>query len=65
LLRGDLTESLQTYPALIPICFMITFLCLHLIFKWKNGAVILKYTFIFTVAIIVVSYILKMIHQSH
>lgn len=64
LLRGDISESLQLYPALIPILFMLTFLCLHLVFKWRNGGTILKYTFIFTVTIIAISYILKMIYQS-
>ncbi len=63
LLRGDVSESFMLYPALLPILFMLIFLCLHLIFKWKNGGTILKYTFIFTASIIVISFILKIINQ--
>jgi hypothetical protein len=58
LLKGEFLESLKTYPALLPTVFLIAFLILHLIFQFKRGAAILKYTFIFTVAIMVVSYIL-------
>lgn len=58
LLKGEFIESLKAYPALLPTVFLITFLILHLIFKFKRGASILKYTFIFTVAIMVVSYVI-------
>lgn len=66
LLRGNLAESFALYPALLPIIFMLVFLCLHLIFKWKNGGTILKFTFIFTVTIIIISYVYKltMHHQA-
>lgn len=60
LLKGEFIESLKTYPALLPIVFLIAFLILHLIFKFKYGASILKYTFIFTVAIMVVSYVIHL-----
>jgi len=58
LLKGEFIESLKAYPALLPTVFLIAFLNLHLIFKFKRGASILKYTFIFTVAIMVVSYVI-------
>lgn len=58
LLKGEFIESLKAYPALLPIVFLTAFLILHLIFKFKRGASILKYTFIFTVAIMVVSYVI-------
>lgn len=61
LLRGNLAESLLLFPALIPIVFMITFLILHLIFNYRNGAAILKYSFIFTASVIVVHYVSKII----
>ena len=57
LLKGEFIESLKAYPALLPTVFLITFLILHLIFKFKRGASILKYAFIFTVAIMVLSYV--------
>jgi len=58
LLKGEFIESLKAYPALLPTVFLIAFLILHLIFKFKRGASILKYAFIFTVAIMVVSYVI-------
>lgn len=60
LLKGNIAESLKTYPALIPIIFLVAFLILHLIFKFKKGALVLKITFIFTAAIIVINYFLKL-----
>lgn len=63
LLKGKFIESLETYPALIPIFFMISFLILHLIFKFKKGASILKFSFIFTVTIMILSYIFHLINQ--
>lgn len=59
LLKGQVIESIKTYPALLPIIFMTVFLLLHLIFKFRKGAVILKFSFIFTVSIMVISYIIK------
>ena len=64
LLRGNFFESLKLYPALIPILFMIMFLILHLKFKFKNGALILKVIFIFTSIIIIANYIYKAINHN-
>jgi len=47
LLKGNLTESIHLYPALIPILITLTITFLHLFFKFKNGAVILKYSLFF------------------
>jgi hypothetical protein len=63
LLKGEFIESLKAYPALLPTVFLIAFLILHLIFKFKRGASILKYTFIFTVAIMVVSYVIHILEK--
>lgn len=63
LLRGNVWESLILFPALIPLLSMFVFLALHLIFKYKNGAKILTWWFILNTAIIVVSYIVKMIQH--
>ncbi|MCB9174321.1 MAG: DUF2752 domain-containing protein [Flavobacteriales bacterium] len=59
LLKGNLVESFMLYPALLPIIAMILFLPLHLVFKFKHGASVLKYFFIFNISIVVISYIIK------
>jgi hypothetical protein len=61
LLRGNIWESIQQYPALLPMILMIFFLIAHLIFKFPKGALVLKISFIFTVAIIVINFVLKLI----
>lgn len=61
LLRGHLWESILLYPALLPTIFLFVFLILHLIFKFRKGAAILKFSFIFTVGIVVINYIYKLI----
>ncbi len=61
LLKGNFMESFFAYPPLIPLILLILFLILHLRFKFKRGAVILKYLFIFVVALIALNYILKFI----
>jgi hypothetical protein len=60
LLKGNFVESFLLYPALLPTVFTLLFALLHLIFKFKNGAVIIKYSFIITVVIVLVSYFIKM-----
>jgi len=57
LLSGNLWKSLCLYPALIPMMFMLTLLVLHLIWHFKHGAMVLKYSFIFTAAIVLFHYI--------
>lgn len=61
LLKGNLYESFLMFPALIPTITLILFLILHLIFKFKNGANILKNLFIINTTIVVLSYIYKLL----
>ena len=61
LMQGDTTGSFFMFPALIPIIFMFAFLFLHVMFKIKNGANILKYTYILCAVIVMVSYIYKLV----
>ena len=61
LLKGNFWESILLYPALIPTIIMILFLFAHFILKFKNGATILKYLFIFNASIIVLNYIYKLL----
>ncbi|MCF8379104.1 MAG: DUF2752 domain-containing protein [Bacteroidales bacterium] len=62
LLKGEFIESFKTYPALIPIILLFSFLILHLIFRFRRGAFVLKISFIFTITIMVLNYIFKLMH---
>lgn len=61
LLEGHFTESVQLFPALVPMLAMLGFLALHLVFKFERGGTWLKYMFIGVAAIVTVSYIWKMV----
>lgn len=61
LLKGQLLESLQMYPALLPILCMFAYLPLHLIVKFKNGARNLTWMFVGSTAIVVLNFIGKII----
>lgn len=61
LLKGDLVESILLFPALLPLMAMFIFLGIHLVFKLKHGALILKLFYISNISIIVLSYIYKLI----
>ena len=63
LTRGEVQESLQLFPALLPLVLMLLFLILHLAFKFKNGAFWLKWMFILNAAIIVSSFVYKQIQH--
>ncbi len=65
LLRGDLAGSIHLYPALIPVLLMFAFLIVQVIFKLRQGAVILKYSFMFCAGIILLSYIYKVITKTN
>jgi len=60
LLKGNFAESIKIFPALIPMIFLVLFLGAHLLFKFRQGAAILKYSFIFTTAIIVIHYLFSL-----
>ncbi len=60
LLRGNLLDSIKEYPALIPLLLMFTVLLIHIKFRLKNGATIIKVLFIFCVTLIVGNFILKL-----
>lgn len=61
LLKGNIVDSLYLYPALLPTIFTLLFTAAHLIFKFKNGPAVIKYSFISTVIIVLISYTIKMI----
>ena len=61
LLKGNIWESILLYPALIPTIILLFYLGLHVFFKFRNGAIVLKYMFFVTLALIMGNYIYKMI----
>jgi hypothetical protein len=64
LIEGNLIDSLRLYPALIPMLSLWLILILHLIFKFRNGAFIIKYLFLFCALIIFISYFIKIINHD-
>lgn len=63
LLKGDLVRSFQIYPPLLPLLSLMLFLALHLIFKFKNGGVLLKYVFLVTAFSVLLNFIYRLIVQ--
>jgi len=61
LIKGNVIESIISYPALIPLIIMFCFLVLHLKFEFKHGAAILKCFFIINAIIISINYIFEFI----
>jgi hypothetical protein len=61
LLKGNIWDSITLYPALLPTIFMVVYLILHIIFSFKNGAAVVKYSFIINVILILANYIAKQI----
>ena len=61
LMKGDFTGSFFMYPALLPILILFAFLIFHVTMKFKNGATILKYGYLFCASVIMVSYIYKIV----
>ena len=61
LMKGDLSGSFMMFPALIPIILLFAFLSVHVMARIRNGANILKYTYILCAGIIMVSYIYKLV----
>ncbi len=59
LLKGNFKSSFYLYPALLLVFFTLGLTALHLVFKFKNGAAFIKYSFIFTTTVVMASYILK------
>lgn len=59
LLKGNLAESIKAWPALLPMMFMLIYLVLFLVFRFKNGLKILKISFIINAIIIFSNYAYK------
>lgn len=66
LLRFDLAGSWRVYPPGIFICATVVFLVLHLFFRFRQGAFILKLLYIVSAIAIVANYTYKIItHQLY
>jgi hypothetical protein len=60
LMKGNIAESFLAWPPLLPVMFMMIYLLLFLIFKFKSGTKVLTLTFILNAAIITINYIYKL-----
>lgn len=60
LLRGNLLASIRLYPGLLPLMLSYLITIAHVIGKFRHGASAAKWSFLTAVAIVVVSYILKL-----
>ena len=61
LLKGDFLESILLFPALLPLFGMFAFLSIHMVFRLKHGALVLKIFYITNTAIIICNYIYQII----
>jgi len=61
LLKGDVTQSIILYPALIPTIILITSVLIQVLFKFKSGWKIIRIMLKADFAIIMISYIFKLI----
>jgi len=61
LLDGKVGESIQMYPALIPIMLTLIYLVLHLRYRFKHGARNLMWMHGINATIILVNYVAKFV----
>lgn len=61
LFRGNIADSFHYYPACMPIILMMIFLILHLTFRYRQGAHIIKWMFTINAILIISNYIYKQI----
>lgn len=64
LVKGDIVASLQLYPALLPIIFLITYTALHLKFQFRLGARNIIFIQLLAALIIVCFYIYKIVNNK-
>ncbi|MBN8785748.1 MAG: DUF2752 domain-containing protein [Terrimonas sp.] len=64
LMKGDLLDSLQLYPALIPIFILVIFSFFHLIYRFSFGTKVIIGLQVIVVAIIVAHYFFKIFHHQ-
>lgn len=73
LLRGEFVESVVMYPPLIPVIITLGVLGWHLVSRRPRGAFIVMWSFIVTMSIVTVSFVINQVgahneihaHQIH
>lgn len=65
LLKGDFAAAFNMYPAIYSLIILLLFLGTNLFFKFKYDSKIKIFLLILNVAIITISYIIKMKHIIH
>lgn len=64
LLESNVYQSLQLYPATMPILALLAFTILHIRCQFSFGALTIKYSFILVTIIILMFYIYKIINHQ-
>lgn len=64
LLKGNIVESLQLYPALLPMMVLCIFTILHLCIKFNHGGKIIITLQTTVVSIVTVHYIYKILNHQ-
>jgi Protein of unknown function (DUF2752) len=60
--QGAFKASWQMYPPAVPILLLFVFGLAHLRFKFRYGAKIIQYGYIFVALFVMINYIYKIIH---
>ena len=64
LLKGEYADSLQLYPALIPMIALILYTGAHLLYPFSKGTKIILILQIVVVSVVVAHYIYKIFHYQ-
>jgi Protein of unknown function (DUF2752) len=62
LAQGQFKASWTMYPPALPVLLLFLFGIFHLRFKYKHGAKIIQYGYIFVALFVMINYIYKIIH---
>ena len=61
LIQGEFLESVELFPALLPLLILVLYTIMHLKFMFKNGHKVILYLFISTVGLTVFNFTYKLI----
>ncbi len=62
LISGEFSQAFFMYPAIYPIAILLLFLVFNLFFRFRNDFAIKIGLIIFSAAVMIISYIIKMYH---
>lgn len=60
LLKGEWSQSVHQFPALIPYIITLLLLTLQIAFKWKSGGTWVMWSFVVSVTIMIISYAFRL-----